>query len=142
MVLWKETEFHLVKLLNTKSDMAQRLLEHCRQVAEAISESLSAIFYEENEDEDISGNVVRGIIKKKKGEIVEGDENAEVEEVSGVTDPNGQTIHIVGNDPDAPTSILRDESDGSELDVTKIRPEGKDAEEQVKDAIRKIAEQM
>ena len=133
----------MVKLLNTKSDMAQRLLEHCRQVAEAISESLSAIFYEESEDDDISGNMVRGIIKKKKGENVEDDEDVEVEEVNGVAGPDGETIHTVGNNPDAPTSILRDdESDGSELDVEKIKPEGKDAEEQVKDAIRKMAEQM
>lgn len=42
------------KLSNTKSEAAQRMAEHRRQAAEAISDSLSTIFFEEDEDDDIS----------------------------------------------------------------------------------------
>ena len=42
------------KLSNTKSEAAQRMSEHRRKAAEAISDSLSTIFFEENEDDDIS----------------------------------------------------------------------------------------
>lgn len=42
------------KLSSTKSEAAQRMAEHRRQAAEAISDSLSTIFFEEDEDDDIS----------------------------------------------------------------------------------------
>lgn len=42
------------KLSNTKSEAAQRMAEHRRQAAETISDSLSTIFFEEDEDDDIS----------------------------------------------------------------------------------------
>ena len=42
------------KLSNTKSEAAQRMAEHRRQAAEAISDSLSTIFFEKDEDDDIS----------------------------------------------------------------------------------------